>query len=150
MNRLLHLSITTPVSVLATVSDVRSIRAEDASGSFGILPGHTDLLTVLSPSVVRWTGADGQTHYCAVRGGVFSMTGGDHAAIACRQGVLGDDLVTLQQDIAAARAAETEADRKARVEQLRLHAQAVRQLMRNLVPNAGGPAFDALDRDAFQ
>ena len=49
----LHLTIATPAKLLVDIEDVRSVRAEDASGSFGILAGHADLLTVLSLSVVR-------------------------------------------------------------------------------------------------
>ncbi len=150
MTGALHLTITTPASVLADITDARAIRAEDDSGSFGILPGHADLLTVLPVSVVRWTGPDGSARYCALRGGVFSMSGGDRVGIACRQGVLGDDLAMLERDVAAARSAETEADRKARVEQLRLHAQAVRQVMHNLLPGAGSMPFAALDQEAAQ
>ncbi len=50
----------TPAAILIDADDVRSLRAEDESGAFGVLPGHADLLTVLPPSVVRWT-RDGTT-----------------------------------------------------------------------------------------
>ena len=55
--------------------DIRSLRAEDASGSFGLLPGHVDFLTVLLPTVVRWQHAGGRAGFCAVEGGVLSMFG---------------------------------------------------------------------------
>ena len=61
----LQLIIATPAKLLADIDDVRSLRAEDDSGAFGVLPGHADLLTVLPPSVVRWTTGDGTTRYCA-------------------------------------------------------------------------------------
>ena len=92
------------------------------SGSFGILPGHADLLTALVPSVVRWRTADGSTHFCAVRGGVFTVSAGHNVAVACREGVLGDSLEDLEAKVRAVRAQQMEADRKARVEQVRLHA----------------------------
>lgn len=139
MSRGLHLTIATPGSVLVDASDVRSLRAEDESGAFGVLPGHADLLTVLPPSVIRFTRDDEGTRYCALSGGVLTVSGGDRVAIACRRGVVGDDLAALQAQIAAARAAELDADRRAKVEQIRLHARALRQLMRYL--RGGGPSF---------
>lgn len=130
----LRLTIATPASLLVDVQDVRSVRAEDASGAFGVLPGHADLLTVLPPSVVRWTREGEATRYCALSGGVLTVSGGRTVAVACRRGALGDDLARLEADVAAARAAELDADRRARVEQLRLHARALRQLMHFLRP----------------
>ncbi len=134
MNRALHLVISTPSAVLVDDSDIRSVRAEDRSGNFGILPNHTDMLTVLPASVVRWRTVDDTEHYCAVGGGVLAVSDGGEVAIACRQGVLGDDLGKLAAVVRDQRAAESDADRRARVEQTRLHARAVRQLMRYLRP----------------
>jgi F-type H+-transporting ATPase subunit epsilon len=142
MSRGLQLIIATPAKLLIDVDDVRSLRAEDDSGGFGILPGHADLLTVLPPSVLRWTREDGSTRYCALSGGVLRVAGGKRVAIACRRGAIGDDLPALQAEIAALRSAELDADRKARVEQTRLHARALRQLMRYLRPG-GAPLGDA-------
>ncbi len=130
MSEGLHLTIATPASLLVDADDVRSLRAEDASGAFGVLPGHADLLTVLPPSVVRWTRSDETTRYCAIGGGLLTVSGGDRVRIACRRGAVGDDLAALQARVAAARAAELDADRRARVEQTQLHARALRQLMR--------------------
>jgi F-type H+-transporting ATPase subunit epsilon len=135
----LRLIIATPARLLLDLDGVRSVRAEDASGGFGVLPGHADLLTVLPPSVVRWTAADGATRYCALGGGVLRVAGGKMVAIACRRGALGDDLSALQGEIEALRSAELDADRRARVEQTRLHAQALRRLMRYLRPGAEPP-----------
>ncbi len=134
----LHLTITTPATVLVDRQDVLSVRAEDESGGFGILPGHTDLLTVLPASVIRWQNGNGVTHYCALRGGVLTVSEGRRVAIACRQGTVGDDLGALEGEVEALRAAEIDAERRARVEQTRLHARAVRQLVRYLRPGASG------------
>ena len=76
--------------MVADHDDVVSVRAEDASGSFGILPGHADLLTVLTPSVVAWRHADGRPGWCAVRRGVLTVRGGQrsrdrHTAGAARR-----------------------------------------------------------------
>ena len=141
----LRLTIATPAAILIDADDVRIVRAEDESGAFGVLPGHADLLTVLPPSVVRWTRDGEPTRYCALSGGVLTVSGGDRVAIACRRGTLGDDLDRLEADVAAERAAELDADRRARVEQTQLHARALRQLMRYLrgdghgLGDGGGP-----------
>ena len=136
MNATLHLTVTTPSQILVESDNVAAVRVEDQSGGFGILPGHADLLTVLVPSVLRWRTADGAARFCAVRGGVFTVASGRDVAVACREGVVGDSLDELQAKVRAVRAQELEADRKARVEQIRLHALAVRQLVRYLRPNA--------------
>ena len=146
MNSTLHLTVTTPAHILVDSDDVVAVRAEDQSGSFGILPGHADLLTVLVPSVLRWRTADGAARFCAVRGGVFTVASGRDVAVACREGVVGDSLDELEAKVRAVRAQELEADRKARVEQIRLHALAVRQLVRYLRPNAAPAA--PIEREA--
>lgn len=140
MTATLHLIITTPASVLVDDPTVVALRAEDESGGFGILPGHTDLLTVLTASVIRWRNAAGAMLYCAVRGGVLTVTDGARVAVACREGTVDSDLPKLEATVEEQRAQETDDDRQARVEQMRLHAQAVRQLMRLLrsAPHEGG------------
>ena len=135
MSGTLHLTVTTPAQILVESEDVVAVRAEDQSGSFGILPGHADLLTVLAPSVLRWRTGDGAAHFCGVRDGVFSVSSGRDVAVACREGVVGNSLQELEAQVHTVRAQELEADRKARVEQVRLHALAVRQLVRYLRRN---------------
>jgi F-type H+-transporting ATPase subunit epsilon len=146
MSGTLHLTVTTPSRILVESDNVAAVRAEDQSGSFGILPGHADVLTVLVPSVLRWRTADGAARYCAVRGGVFTVAAGRDIAVACREGVVGDSLEDLEAKVRTVRAQELEADRKARVEQVRLHALAVRQLLRYLRPNPA-PAV-TIEREA--
>ncbi|WP_454854577.1 F0F1 ATP synthase subunit epsilon [Rhizobium binxianense] len=138
MNTGLHLTISTPSAVLIDLEDAQSVSAEDASGGFGILPGHADFLTVLPASVIRWRDGAGHLHFCAQSGGVFTVSEGRRILIACRQGTLGDDLARLEEDVRTMRATLADADRKSRVEQTRLHANAVRQLMRLLRPGITG------------
>ncbi len=137
MTALLHLRISTPASVLVDSGEVRSIRAMDASGSFGILPGCTDILTVLPASVVEWSAADGVRQYCALRGGVLTVSEGHDVDIASRHAVPGGSLEDLESVVHEARLAEADANRRARVEQVRFHAQAVRHLVQYLLPKAG-------------
>lgn len=137
----LHLTITSPMDVLVDEPAAISVRASDESGGFGILPGHCDFLTTLPASVVRWRGPDGTLHFCALRSGVMAVTDGFRVAITCREGILGDDLQALETDVEQLRADEQDADRRVRVEQMRLHASAVRQIMRYLKPGKAD-AFD--------
>lgn len=90
----MKLRITDPTAILVD-TDVRSVRAEDASGSFGILSGHADFLTALGVSIVSWRGADGAPGYCAVRNGILTVSHGTGVAVATREGHVGDDLGTL-------------------------------------------------------
>ena len=136
----LRLTIATPSAIIVDC-DVRAVRAEDISGDFGILPGHADFLTVLSDCVVRWRDAPGSEHFCVVRSGAMTVTGGAKVEVACRQGVSGDDLAALLARVAALRHSEKESGRRARVEQTQLHARAVRQLMRYLRPTTGATAL---------
>jgi F-type H+-transporting ATPase subunit epsilon len=126
----MKLQITTPLSVLVDEEGVRALRGEDETGSFGILPGHAAFMTSLTISVVSWTRADGTRHYCAVRGGVLTVTEGRTIAIATREGVPGDDLATLDHVVLARFQSEIDAERIESAEHARLELNAIRQIMR--------------------
>lgn len=130
----MRLTVTAPLSVVVVDDGVLSIRAEDASGSFGILPGHADFLTTLAISVVGWKRADGSRRYCAVRRGVLIAAGGREVAIAAREAIPGDDLATLHDTVIARFRADLEVERKEHAEGTRLQLAAIRQIMRHLRP----------------
>jgi F-type H+-transporting ATPase subunit epsilon len=133
-----RLRIVTPLSVVVDEEGVLALCAEDASGSFGILPGHADFLTSLAISVVNWKSGDGGRRYCAVRHGVLSVASGRDVAIATREAVVGDDLATLDQVVLARFRADIEIERTERVESARLQLNAIRQIMRHLRPDGRG------------
>jgi F-type H+-transporting ATPase subunit epsilon len=133
----MRLLITDVTSVVADHADVTSLCAEDESGSFGILPGHADLLTVLTVSVVSWQHADGRKGYCAVRRGVLSVQCGKQIAIAAREAELGTDFATLETSVLARFHSEMEAERSGRVASMRLHTQAVRRIVEALRSERG-------------
>ena len=109
------------------------MRAEDASGGFGILPRHADFLTSLAISVVSWKQADGCRHYCAVRRGVLTVTAGHDIAVATREAIVGDDLATLDDRRCSSRfRADIEAERADRADSTRLQLNAIRQIVRHL------------------
>lgn len=141
MSATLHLTISTPAGVLCDRDDVIGVRAEDPSGSFGILPGHADFLTVLGASVLRWRDPRGE-HFCALGGGVLSVEAGRRVAVACRQGVVGDDLGALERDVATMRATALDEARQTRAAQTQLHARAIRQIMRHLRPDLPAIALE--------
>lgn len=119
------------------VDGVIAIQAEDASGSFGIRPGHADFLTVLATSVLSWRVAADRGRCCAVHGGVLTVRDGD-VRVAAREAVLADD---LDQLAAAALARFHERDAAADAAQTQAHGvefQAVRALLRYLRPEACG------------
>jgi F-type H+-transporting ATPase subunit epsilon len=93
------LRIIIPTALVGAFDDVVHVRAEDASGAFGILDRHADFLSVLETSVVSWRRVGGAEGHCAVRGGVLAVSGGARITIATREAVLGDDLVHLEVDV---------------------------------------------------
>ena len=134
----MRLLITTPTAVVIDERDVVALRAEDESGSFGILDGHADFLTALTISVVNWRCADGRQAFCAVRHGVLSVANGNQVSIATRAAVAGDDLARLEKVVLAQFREALEAERTARTESLRLEMKAIRQIVRYLRPKRPG------------
>jgi F-type H+-transporting ATPase subunit epsilon len=130
----MRLRITTPLTVVVEEDDVRTLRAEDSSGGFGIEPGHADFLTSLAISVVGWQSTDGARHYCAVRRGVLSVTAGREVAIATREAVVGQDLATLGETVLARFREDIETERTERIESTRLQLNAIRQMVSHLQP----------------
>ena len=134
----MKLVIATPDAVVATYDDIAAVRAEDESGDFGILTGHADFLTALSVSVVGWRHADGTQRYCAVRGGLLTVSHGGEVAIATREAIPGDDLAALEATVLGRLATEAETERQARVHSGDLRIQAIRQIIGYLRPQASG------------
>jgi F-type H+-transporting ATPase subunit epsilon len=134
----MRLLITTPTAVITDDPDVLAVRAEDETGSFGILQGHADFLTVLSVSVVAWRRANDRQRYCAVRRGVLRVNGGSEVAIATREAIVGDDLDHLEQVVLTQLRSALEAERTIRTESLQLQMKAIRQIVRYLRPERTG------------
>ena len=133
----MKLRIVTPLDVVIDNESVLALRAEDESGSFGILPGHADFLTALPVSVVTWTDQDHARRYCAVRGGLLTVTGGTEIAIATREAVLGTDLATLDQTVLHRFRADIDSERAEHFQATRLQLDAIRQIVSH--PRPPGP-----------
>lgn len=136
----MRLLITTPTSLVAEEDGIRSLRAEDATGSFGVLDRHADFLTVLAVSIVTWKRKDGAERFCAVRRGVLSVTQGTQVSIATREAVVGNDLETLEHVVLGRFREAMEAERSARTESLTLQMKAIRRIIQHLRPQHGGQA----------
>lgn len=132
---MMRLRITTPTAI-AVDREVVSVRAEDASGGFGILTGHADFLTALEVSVLSWRDTTGRPGYCAVRNGILTVTGGKDVAVATREAHLGDDLDQLEAVVLAGYRQHHEAERTSRTASAKLRMQAIRHMVEAL---QGGP-----------
>jgi F-type H+-transporting ATPase subunit epsilon len=141
----LTLTISTPLDIVVHVEGVTSFRASDDSGSFGILPGHLRILTLLRSSVVRWHCDAEPWAYCAVAGGVMSVENGTEIRIACRQAVVGSDLAALESAVGTKVEEEIDAARRARVLQARMHARAIRQIMLHMRGESAATQDGALE-----
>lgn len=135
----LRLMVTTPLDVVLNEEEVRHVRAEDASGSFGILPGHADMLTALTASVVSWRDSSQREHFVAVRGGLLRVSGGDTVEVASREAAPGEDLARLEQAVLARYREIAEAEQAARSQAARLQTAAIHQIIRFLRGRRGGP-----------
>lgn len=135
----MKLRIITPLAVVVDEDEVRMVRAEDATGSFGILPRHADFLTSLAISVVSWQSHAATRRYCAVRRGVLAVVAEcQEITIATREAIPGDDLATLNVTVLSRFRADIETERTEHVESVRLQVNAIRQIMRHLRPDAHG------------
>jgi len=135
-----RLLITTPTAVVVDEPNVEAVRAADESGSFGILAGHADLLTVLAISIVGWRCSGDRHRFCAVRRGVLSVKNGREVEIATREAVPGDDLDQLEKVVLARFEESQEAERGERAQNLQLQLKAIRQIVRYLRPERPEPA----------
>jgi F-type H+-transporting ATPase subunit epsilon len=134
----MRLLITTPTAVIVDDPHVVAVRAEDESGSFGILNRHANFLTALTVSVVSWHHSDDRQRFCAVRRGVLSVTNGSEVAIATREAIPGDDLDQLERVVLAKFREALESERTARTKSLQLQMKAIRQIVRYLRPERPG------------
>lgn len=126
----MRLRIATPLALVADVDGVTHVRAEDATGAFGIQPGHTEFVTALAVSVLSYRDTSGAEYHVAVRGGVLHVRGGNVVEIATREAVAGDDLELLQHAVLARFRGHADAEAKARTRAAQLNVALVKNLYR--------------------
>jgi len=123
---LLRLKIFQP-SVIFLNKEVSKIVAESPAGSFGILPRHLDMTSVLVPGILIFWTVQGEETYLAVNGGIFVKQGQDvfvatRLAVAGELGALRNTVVNFIKDV-------DEQDRRSRSAVARLEADFVRRFV---------------------
>tara|TARA_R110000787_G_scaffold181008_3_gene293137 strand:+ start:73137 stop:73562 length:426 start_codon:yes stop_codon:yes gene_type:complete len=120
----MKLSISTPLTEPVVIDDVAHLRAEDDTGSFGILENHACLITVVGTSVLSWRCHDDSEGHCAVRAGILNLPDGHRISVTAREAILGDSLEHLEDAVLVnfrRREAEERSER-ADIERLRISA----------------------------
>ena len=108
MKSTFNATITTPQAI-KIVENISFFRAEDKSGSFGILPRHTAFLTVLE-SAIAIAEIENKEHYYAFNGGILSFKN-NHLKIMTQEFVESDDLNRLLDSIKYAFKVQEEKER---------------------------------------
>lgn len=124
----IHLVLSSLGTVLVDAAGVRSVRAQDATGSFGLWPGHEDLLAVLSVGLLSWRDARDAWHWCALRSGVLTLQRGCELQIASREAVLGDDPAQLEGTVLEQLRQRQQTEDHARRESHQIEVQLLRRL----------------------
>lgn len=137
----MKLTVATPLALAVDAADVAYLRAEDDTGAFGILPGHTDFLTALAVSVVSWRDEHGTEHHVAVDGGMLQVRGGKTIAVATREAVPGDDLYHLETEVLARFRRQSAGEQEARKDAQRLYLAAIRQIYSVLRPGSSSRPY---------
>jgi F-type H+-transporting ATPase subunit epsilon len=109
------------------VDDVLSFVAEDASGSFGILPGHARFVTVLEFGLASFRTASAGWRYVAAPGAVLRFAGGE-LHLATRRFVCGADYERIRDVLRQQLRAEEDALREIRLSLRRLEESMLRRL----------------------
>jgi F-type H+-transporting ATPase subunit epsilon len=102
----LRLEVATPTR-LVVASDADEVVVPGSEGSFGVLPGHAPLLSLVGTGEVMYRSGR-EEHYLAVSGG-FAEVGPDHVTLLTETAERPEEI-----DVARARAARERADRRLR------------------------------------
>jgi F-type H+-transporting ATPase subunit epsilon len=124
----LHLQILVPDAVVLDAR-VTAVQAADASGRFGLRPGHERFTTVLVPSLIVYTDEEGHERFAAVDGGVM-MLEGEQLSVVTRDAVLADRLEDIAQKAAMILDIRRREEQQARAEFDELQTALVKQLAR--------------------
>ncbi|MBW2644894.1 MAG: ATP synthase F1 subunit epsilon [Deltaproteobacteria bacterium] len=112
-NTLFPIKIFTPAQTILD-EEILSLIAEDRSGYFGIEAGHINLLTVLTPTILKYKNRDGKEQYVAVNGGILKVENSS-VTIAAREAVAGEDMARLEEILSLEMAKEDADERMTRV-----------------------------------
>ena len=124
----LSLEILVPDAVVLDTR-VTGVQAADATGRFGLRPGHEPFVTVLVPSLLVYTDEAGKERYAAVDGGALVLDG-DRVSVVTREAVLSDRLEDVAEKAAAILDARRRQERHAQAEFDELRTALAKQLAR--------------------
>jgi F-type H+-transporting ATPase subunit epsilon len=122
----LELEVLVPGGVVIHAS-VTAVGAADASGRFGLLPGHEAFVTLLTPCVLTYRDQAGRERYAAIDGGVLLLET-DHVQIVTREAVAADRLEEVADAAGTMLEARRARERLARTEFVELQTALLRQL----------------------
>jgi F-type H+-transporting ATPase subunit epsilon len=108
-------------------SRIHGLSAADASGRFGLLPGHEMFVTVLEPGLVLFRDEQNCERFAAVDGGVLVLKDG-HVSIACREAIVAEHLEEVAGRAAAMIEERRLNEQTARADFAELQATLLRQL----------------------
>lgn len=134
----MRFTVTTPLRVVIDAKDVRSLRAEDETGSFGVLPGHADFLTVLTISVVTWRNSEDREEHVAVRGGTLIVRQDQHVEVVTRDAVSEETLGALSEAVVQHWRKEKKVENEAGLSASRLQLAAIHLIERYVEAGCGG------------
>lgn len=123
---ILELEIMVPDGV-ALQARAQSLRAADASGQFGIHPGHEPFLTLLSPCVLTYREETGVERYAAADGGVLLLEN-NRVSVVTREAVVAERLEEVAAAAAAMLATRREMEKTARAEFIELQTTLLKEL----------------------
>jgi F-type H+-transporting ATPase subunit epsilon len=122
----LELEVLAPDGVVIR-AQVRAVRAADASGEFGLWPGHEVFLTVLVPGVLSICRQDGTDCFVAVDGGLLAVEG-KAVTVVTRDAVAAERLTDVAEAAKSMLEQRRQQERAARAEFAELEAVLLRQL----------------------
>jgi F-type H+-transporting ATPase subunit epsilon len=122
----LELELLVPDGVVLK-THIRGLQAADASGRFGLLPGHETFVTILEPGLLMFRDEQELERYAAVDGGVLVLKG-NLVSIACREAVVAERLEDVAERAAAMIEERRLAELTARADFAELQATLLRQL----------------------
>ncbi|WP_317203637.1 F0F1 ATP synthase subunit epsilon [Janthinobacterium sp.] len=124
---LMHLKILLPSGVLLDLDGVTRIVAEEAQGSFGLLPRRLDCVAALAPGILCYESAAAGECFVAVDAGVLIKTGAQ-VRVSVRAAIPGTDLAQLRLAVLQQFEALDAAERGARAALARLEAGFLRHM----------------------
>ena len=116
-------------STVTRIDGVVSVVGEDASGSFGILPGHARFMTILELGLARFRRADAAWQYLAMPGAVLYFKN-NLLSLSTRRYFLDQDYERIIDTLTKQLLAEEEALREVKQSLAQLEQEVLKRLLK--------------------